>query len=489
MISNIFNDYRVIKFEEKIKENVNSESYIDLKSKIFDQIISQIFQQIPPAAGDKEIVVSGYVLSDGKGDYFHQLSTVKALHKKFPDRTIRLISVSDARHKGKLPSAKNCIQSLIFTEKEYGFQPIISPSLFQEDIVQLANNSDLFISASLGIFGLFNSISQKTKTGIAIHEYDHTSNIYHQCDRNMQMGFGLIADGIFTKSKKTNLSWQTLYNTKLKDILFCSVEPSLEQIQSYLSSHQIFFCYMTHANIVTRYIKLAVAFSEQNGHAKTLDICYPSKTEIKQLSDLFSPKDLFELKDKGIGSVELISYRDDQKKQEVIRLAEQGKELRIIDVGTLLPKDVKTISLLSAPLIGCTGDNSLALALSYGKIPYYEVLEFKKRFFHNLLQVTKEKLGNNSLLFQFLEQTSEPMPNLNLVKSPGLIAEAENFGLFIQENYSFNKYFSGIVNNHLYCKQYPGFAEKQEELRQKFIKNEINRKELNQKVEDLFSKK
>jgi hypothetical protein len=484
MITNTNNEnYKVSLFEEEIRKYPKCSSA--LKSKIFDHVVAEIFEQAPPVPGNKEILVSGYVMSDGKGDNAHMLSMVNVLHKKFPDRQIRLIVVSDPKHEGKLglAKAKNCIEHLAFSSDQFANVP---RSLFQEDVVEKAKAADVFIAGPISIMGLFNDIKEnKEKNGIAIHEYDYDSNLFHGCGTAIQMGLMSESAGIFTKPKKNNFSWETLNNTRLKEILFNDNAPSSQKIEDYLASHEIFLCYMSDKSRAARFMQQAVIFAEQRDKTKSIDICFPSK---KEIHNFFSKERLSELKEKGIGRVTIISYEDNQKKETTIKLSEEKKELRVIDVGFIESKDFKLLTALSAPLMGCTGDNSLGLALSYGKIPCYDWPCHKRNLSVYLEEVVEKNIGD-SVLYWFLKNTNAINIDEYLLRSPKLVEEAEKLGTCIQNNYSFNKYFAGTVNHRLYCKQYPGFAKKESELAQKYINNEISRQELEKQLNIWLSDK
>ncbi|MBS4168902.1 hypothetical protein [Parachlamydia sp. AcF125] len=76
------------------------------KNRELYKVLFQIFQRHAPVPGQGEIIVSGGVFPDGKGDYFHMLSLVKQLHKKFPQRQIHLIVSCTPIHTGQLPPPK-----------------------------------------------------------------------------------------------------------------------------------------------------------------------------------------------------------------------------------------------------------------------------------------------------------------------------------------------------------------------------------------------
>lgn len=102
--------------------------------------------------------------------------------------------------------------------------------------------------------------------------------------------------------------------------------------------------------------------------------------------------------EQGIGTIKLI-----QQQEEITLNWGPGRELCIIDAGLLSPKDFEILTAISDPLMGCTGDASLALALSYEKIPFYDVGN-KTQLLHNLAVIANKECP---LLGRYLETQQE----------------------------------------------------------------------------------
>ncbi|MBS4168903.1 hypothetical protein [Parachlamydia sp. AcF125] len=297
------------------------------------------------------------------------------------------------------------------------------------------------------------------------------------------MGLGSTSYGIFTLSDKA-FKWEMLENKILKSFLFGSEHPSPEAIEAYLSQHHLFFCYMTSLNQAVHFIFDAAAFAKLQPQLKLLDICFPCKGNLAPLLSKLKGERAQLIKH-NIACVKVIVYEENGLKESSLSVLDKGLVLRIIDVGPLSPKDFKILVQLSAPLVGCTGDNSLAAALSYGKIPFYEKSPHKVSLAANLLKLVEEKLGLDSELHQYLSAklyTSNAFAQL-FPFSPKIVQEAKTLGAYIRENYSFNAVIQGLANYQLYRLQHPHFAASIDRIQIQFIQGEITLTEAKKQIE------
>lgn len=462
----------------------NSRKYEDL----FDLAAWRLFHQAKAVPGNNELIVSGYVLSDGKGDHMHMLNMAKELHKKFPDRKIRIISVGSKVHVNKLSSINvpNIELHLAYYGEASLCAGVVPSTVFPQNtsmIMQKIKEADVWLSGPITIPGLFNSLQTEAQTkGIAIEEYDARTNFgADNFKKTVSMGLKPTSKGIMIKSLSTSYAWPDLENAKLKNILFNSQNPIDQDIQDYLSSHDTFFCYVSKLETAKTFIFTATGFAKLYSDKANVDIIYPCKGNFESvLKDL----DQFDLKSHGIGTVRLVSQKGEEQKEVVKVLNHEGKELRIIDVGVLTPKDFKKITLLSHPLVACTGNTSVCQALAYGKIPFYEYLGNTDMFRRMLITLAKEKFGEDSPLFKFLahvsnEEYSELIKHNEISQEPllayeSLVTQAKEFGQFMLDNYAFNPLLQGMVNEELCRKNYPAFAKIEDEIRSRFLEEKIS---------------
>jgi hypothetical protein len=451
------------------------------KNRAFDLLLWDLFSKASPVSGNKEIIVTGAVLCDGTGDWGLMLNMCHHIQRKFPDRIVRLIVVSDTLHKDRLQAPPNVKVDLIYRGQNTKKPPTVPPEAFGEaDVLQKVKDAGCIISGNINIDGLYDSVKEAFVTkGIALHEADFATNRDTLCAQKESMGLGKDALGLFTKSTKKTYAWQDLDNRELKRTLFNTDQPSQEDVDAYLSKHDPFLGYMSASKLWCEFIPEAIIHAQAHVNP-SIDIYAPGKAgnSAEVLSDLGWPSIDEWLKrsgfdELGIGSVKMIRYQDGAQLEETYQLAGGGiKELRIINPGTLSSKDFKVLSFLSLPLVGCTGDNSLSIALSYGKIPYYEI-RHKKELMRNLLVLAQKKFGDRSTFYNYLHLCASEQPTGDLASNPELIEQAKEFGKMIREQYSFNSMLQGMVNERLLHQADPLYAKTVERLRGDYLHTDM----------------
>lgn len=435
----------------------------EFRSAMWDQM-----GKIPPIPGSGDIVLSGCVMGDGKGDYVHMTNMAKKLHKQFPDKKIHLIVVADERHKEgglKIPDPDICT-----THIAYDFLGIISgktitKNLFETDLGELIKKSDLWISGPVSIIGLYDQYSKEALNGIDYTEYD-AEMVSGEFGLKLRLGLGSL--GIFTKKPK-DTSWSNLESEALKEQLFNTKNPTQKEIDAYLAKANIFMCYQSREFFLAHFLNSAIEFSTLKDPAKDIDVCVPGQKKITE-KQLRSVCDLEDLKKKGFASVKYIYYENNQPKELVIPIQDKGKVLRVIDPGFLSKKDFNGVTYLSAPLMGCTGDHSLALALSYGKIPQYEFHGHKMHYMRYLAKICEDKFGKDAPLTKFLDY--QP------IEDPAkVIEQAKQIGEIIRKEHSFNRYLKGVVNERLIRSKDSDFAQFEDQLQRNYLSGNLSLKE------------
>ena len=58
-------------------------------------------------------------------------------------------------------------------------------------------------------------------------------------------------------------------------------------------------------------------------------------------------------------------------------------------------------------IVGCTGDSSFVEALSYSKIPFYELRSHKYPFYASFMSLVEETVGKESPYFQYLKEIAD----------------------------------------------------------------------------------
>lgn len=465
---------------------LNKQNLVDLPSpRSMDEVNQSMWKLLGkchPVEGTEEIIIAGQVLADGRGDFASLKNIQKFLQKKFPDRTVRIIASSAEKWNkpGALDTSKiENVIDLIF----YGNEPAVGPDVplakfpKASEILEKAEKAGVVISGVVGMGGIFESIFDKIHDkSIKIEEHDRqaASKSKKFESTTLQMGIDPRSPdrtGIFVNKEKT-YTWHDLKNTRLRSILF---DKSLDE---YMSSRVCFFGYMSHSLNSTLFIRDAVTFASIHFPEKSIDICIPgySGDQKNGIKDFYIDEFLSEL---PISQITVIWYENEEKKERVIPLSDKGHNLRIIDPGSLSQKDFKVMTSISAPLVGCTGDNSLAQVLSFGKIPSYERKTALKA--GALLRRIEDSFGKDSDLYQYCVESMKEHSQRTSEKAelPNLIEDAKNFGKLIREESSFQPILKGAVNEKLMRQKDKDFAKKEDRLQQAYLNNRITIEELN----------
>ncbi len=403
-------------------------------------LIWQMMGNCRPVFGDEEIVITGQVLADGRGDWAAIRHIQKCLQKKFPDRIVRIIASSAQKWEGALDTSKIKALDLVFYQnsENEGINVPLNAFDINANIIDKVQKAGVVISAGVDISSVFESVFDEIhEKCIKIKEHDFSTAIRSAPlfgKTRLQTGLDTKGDrlGIFI-AKDKQYTWDNLSCPHLKSLL--------------KSSHSLFFGYLSNQTVCKRFIRDALVFAETHLKDKSIDICMVG------LSTLQLPYEYLE--SIGYGSALFISFNGDKIQEQVVRFA-NGKQLRVIIPTSLTPKDFKILMSLSAPLVGCRGDDSLALALSFGKIPCYENRFESKTL--GLLHRIEAQFTQNSSLYQYCKEGNAALP--------GLAEQAKQLGLFVRKNMDFNPILRGIVNERLLREKDPDFAARIDILRE-----------------------
>lgn len=442
------NDYRIQRCLLEMECATDPVKIYQYRRHAVDLLAWNIFQKCAPIPGDNEIVVTGYVMGDGKGDWFNMVNTCKHLMKKFRERKVRLIVAADEKHRGSLIYPKVERKDFAFIHAPVETTAVTVDQFPKDaDVLRKIKESAAVVLGPIDIKEIYmnDELDDVLEfNGIAINEYDAPTNQDELCGRHVMMGLNALQTiGVYTRQPKEKYSWKTISNLRLKDILFGTGLPGDREIKAYLDAHDLYLCY-TGSEVALQFFKAAAVVSALSETGKSIDVCYPCKGAMDSLSEMLSQG---ELAGTGIGSVRLIYFDEGEKRERRIDVAEQGVELRIIDVGLLTPKDFRILTQISGPLVGCTGDNSLSQALSYGKVPFYEVFSHKDDLLKELIQIIEHKFGNESKLFQFVKKGRLPQSHAEVLQ---LVRQAEVLGQLIREEHSANLLIQGVVNERIF---------------------------------------
>lgn len=456
----------------------------------FEVVAYDLFKQALPVPGNNPLVVEGYVLGDGQGDYAHMQNVKKALHKKFPDRTICSYIISSTNHQGKFsPSTKPCYEDHIaYFGQSSATPPNIANSPFDESLektIEKIKSADVWFSGPISNGGLFDSLKNEAeKKKIVVGEYNALVN-FSETDfkARMQMGIGsvflIVCDGIATMEAKKDYTYSSLANKGLKEILFGSSEPSDEMISQYLAANAMFFYYSSSGHDLPKFVRRANAFGQHIAPDKNIDIIFPKNASyIDGIKS--SASDLNRLLP-GIKAIKEISFKDGKSEEKTLKIADEGVDLRVIHPGVLSSKDFKICVHLSSPLVGCTGNTSVSQALSFGKIPQYQgFLGHTRDFNYHLISYIKKLFGDDSPLAKFMELSEDQDHDkaIQYLKDPRIIQQAQELAKNLKEQYAIEPVIQGMANEILCRQKYPEFAKKEDELKQKYLDGKVTLQEV-----------
>jgi hypothetical protein len=436
------------------------ENFPIFKEKALNLIIWNLFSQaLPSIKENKEIVVAGTVYKDGKGDWHALVNMCHHLKKKFPTYSISLVAAATLVHKDKLFAPK--VQSVDIT---------YDPVLFGEAITNKIKKADFIIKGPAAQDGgrLYDLFPEKVKkNSMIIHEYDFSSPRMiptEEVPNEEVMGLGLQSIGIFTKNSKM-YSFQDIQNLHLLNLFFKKSSFTQMDIDNYLSKNELYFAYFSEMKM--KYINEVLALSKSN--TKSIDFVLILKND-----NMIEEGVTSRLNSEGISSIKIIKCTPESTVEKIIKFNVDGKELRIIVPQALSTKDFKVLTQISSPVVGCTGDNSIAQVLSYGKIPFYETSSHKENFYTELLNVVDFKFGKDSVIYQYIHHVPRKKMDISESEYNQLIIQAKELGGFIRQNHSFNEILKGIVNEGLLRASDIEYQNSIKKLREDFLESKIS---------------
>jgi len=439
----------------------------------FDITFWKLMNKCEPTPGKEGIILSSYILGDGQGDWAHLQKEAVELSKKFPERKITLIALAAERHRDKLKFKE--IENVDYCLEYFGdgvhCAPMVDKSPFADhnSIIQSIKEASVWLSGPNAIHGIFDDLkTESLAKGLAINEYGFVGNFKNnEFLHTIRLGLGDGEIGIYTNKIKSDYQWDKVENNILKNKLFHTEHIQPSDVEAYLSEHAPFMCYVSNDENALRFIYRALFFGYHQCGKTKIDIIYPSKTDLSELKEgLKNIKKTF--------PIASITVNDELIEEEGIN----GFHLRIVHPGRLSKRDFKRIMYLSSSLVGCTGNSSIGLALSYGKIPYYEQLSQTEKTKKNLRQIAARTCGWDSPLVYLLEPVQRFMminsEERNNLKNNSLIKDAEKLSEVIKDQYSLNGCLRGMVNGLICQNKYPHFANAINQIRDRFLSQNID---------------
>lgn len=473
-------------------------NYKLIRNSTLNRLIWNIMGRCLPVQGNEKIVITGQILGDGKGDWVGLSNQQRTLQDFDLDKEVRIIACSSKKWEGKLDTSKikKDMLDLAFYGEATTLGISVPLSAFHESakIQKKLEQADLIIEGGVSL--LAKDILDKEKM-IKIYEHDFRtadSSWNINFDTKLQTGIGCDSLGVFTCSPK-KYTWHEIENDRLKSVLFNTTNPSDDEINNYSANHHHFFNYMSEFENRMKFAEDMACFT------KPVDICLPnifSQRYCENMEIGFNEYGLSVIKYHishipDISQVKIIWFNGDEKKEQIIQLRDEGHELRLIDPGSLSAKDFKRMISVSGPFVGCTGDNSLAQVISYGKVPYYEPrFEAKSKALRSRILAD---CTENSELYKFISgkcmKYIEPNEHIEFheLNIPNLVKEAKSFGEKIRENSSFQYVLRGVVNEKLLRQKDQDFADKEDKICQDYLDTKITIDDFKTQLTDLLKEK
>jgi hypothetical protein len=489
------------KLEKKILYNALSFQVKEARNKIFHIALQSFFQTAKQDIAGK-IILAGAVMSDGMGDYYSILKAAKLTKKQYPNASVKIIAEVDPVHKNKINSSK--IECLIYYSNGIsGKMPLELGKELAEasQILHLSRPIDAK-SYPIGLDDEITAILNKTKV---IWELVCFNDIFSIS--NVGMGIGPLRAGIFITKMPKEKDLAQLQSAKLRQTLTGNVSATTEDWDAYQLENEIAFAYFS----------AKIGWREQYRRIYINSIVYLEKEKSKKLDLIMAAPDLDRLIDRNFlndcGIRKIVHIKQGEVTSES-ELGEEGKELRLIDPFPLSHHDFKIILLNSHPLTGCTGDQSLCEALSFQKIPFYDVASNIKRGLPSYLSSvddTDSILGEYYQLVHRLSHVGFSHPSYlqsemhkpeapanwekackelaikisTLIKNPNLQNQLNEEVSYLKEYNDLGAYIQKTIQHSAFKILNPEFVKQSEVLRDKYEKEEI---ELSEAIKELSSK-
>lgn len=336
----------------------------------------------------------------GFGDLLFALKLTDELVKKLPNIKIAIAFENEAT-----------IQKVKSVASEYPYyQHCYVLSEIPEEFKNPKNG--LCIGAASLYFGLKDEEFNYKAMGLrddypilTLPEYGcrETPNDYYE--RVKVTGLTKNQYGIFIDNKMTQIVEEDarlskdplLHMTDLTEIqLLRDIKPDGRSVEDYSSKTKLFFGYGHQILSQIHFIRSVVHAEQVDQKNIDMVLVFDQPAELEAS---FDPVFIAEMKELGIGRIEIVGTS--LNRPTSIKIADEGKVLRIIPRRGIFHQDFGTCLVMSQPLSLCSGDQSFSEAVSANKICFYEVY-IHKLLFDNSMKSLAAELGL-SLVKSFFE--------------------------------------------------------------------------------------
>lgn len=374
------------------KENVLTSDIEAGYRRCFQIATRALYQPFTQSTG--QACILAHNAADGFGDHNHGVAVTNQIVRDFPEVTASQYTFFFQKL-DKLPAlARPKLPAECSFFPEYPSETDEELTDIKEKIQQSACVLDVSYSTTRKDIGL-DAVRQEPKYSY-IREYG--SNCYsYDPAHTFAMGLRDLDEGIFFKEIPSRPLFE-LHDDRIKNILFETTDPTQEHVETYRQQHSLHLFYHK-LDCFYQVSDLYITAELHKNDEKTIDVLIP----LFSLEWLTKMKilDLEVLENLGIGSLRIVG----KDKEEVVKVSETGKEMRIIHPGFLPQEDFYNLMSNCEEPFGCTGDQSFSDALSHGVLLHYELRGVKWELFNALKQIS-EKLSC-PLVKSYMEATQE----------------------------------------------------------------------------------
>jgi hypothetical protein len=200
----------------------------------------------------------------------------------------------------------------------------------------------------------------------------------------------------------------------------------------------------------------------------------------------------------GVSKIQLFQRQESGEFKLIEEIGgEGGKVLRLINPLGVDNADAKILAKASYLCVGCTGDLSLSEALSYDKLPWYQIVHHKQRVFYALQNLVQENIpgARHSHLGKFLtklpyigKRNADPELPGECMRAPETHQQTKQMCELVKTQYCFNKILIDIVYREQARQKYPACKKYEDELTQQFIQRKISLSEGYDQMDQFISK-
>ncbi len=346
------------------------------------------------------IVTQRYPIKDGYGDLFWGIDLSRSLRSHFGDRAFVSLHANDVYEERsfeeiKMTSLLESIPSLIQRINKQMITIVIhGPVLWKKLPVKLSESADSIIN---------------------IHEYSLAKERHENLQGEVLVSgpgegeIGMLFDD------SLYMIGEDLYAqgfTSCRERLTSLVDMDLRRVLLEVKDAHVFFAYSRDIKAICRFSEAVIKQSPSG----SIDICVVGDESSRLLAECV--KGLQSIMPEGILQHFEIVYRN---KGSFISFSipkdSNGKKcVRVIFPGFLLESDFNELMISSEPSVLVTGDRSVSLALSLGKVIVYDTPPHKEKFKANLITFAK-KVGCSDVIEILASDPYKPFQHPLLISS------------------------------------------------------------------------